>query len=131
MNVTGEYYICKDLENDQGISLILNLNGMSLIELYLPNVCSLSKSSRYMAIEKRRAGYEVNLKYDINDFIGYKKNAYLELNRGRLETRYVSDNKSELSMIPDNDDHEVFSLVMIIPSWGRWTAKRLWNIIVK
>ena len=84
-----------------------------------------------MAIELKRVKYGSYMEYDIDKFIDNNKTACIEIDSGRIEANYVSESKSELLLLPEEDNQLALSLVMIIPSWGRWTATRLWNIIVK
>ena len=133
MFATGKYYISGYKGKEPGLYLVLKIDSNSFISFYIPNVHSLSKNSRYIAIEGNNAESEhgAAIHSHMNGLVDSLDSTGNEIQSGELDILKKSRNKFELRLSESIYFNYSMRIVMLVPSWGRWTEKRLWLIITK
>ncbi len=131
MSATGKYIFCKYPECENGLGFIFYIDQKYLLDLFIPNIKSISELNKFIAIEKHKTVYKSETKSDFNEIFKSRSQISSILDSGRINARCISDNKFELSLISEILNRENLNLVMIVPSWGRWTAHKVWLIIMK
>lgn len=123
MKEIGSYYLYSELGAQAGIRLIFHINCNELRDWFLPNITSIELNRKLIAIEHHY--YDNGI--EVNKFLcDLKIGDIADLKTGELYINYKSNNKYMGLIRLDNIS---LKFVMIVPSWGRWTKKRLWLII--
>lgn len=133
MFATAKYYLIRHPGNESGFYLAFRTDTNTVISLEIPNVYSLSKNTKYLAIEnnKVKSVSHSTIVTDSNEVIPGSDTSDMKIQTGELDILFKSRNKFELRLSDGIHTNKSIEIVMLVPSWGRWTEKRLWLIIVK